>query len=134
MIARNKCIKHPLWQRIVLVASSVLISSTVLAVEPNPNDEATLDAIHQMRVRQESEENVVRVIQQPVTVVNQTACSPAEMARQRLRDLGAKEKTKIGDITVEAGHGEVAVTDNHGQIDNSVNVQMNTPNEDRKCY
>lgn len=134
MIARDNRIKRPWRQRVVLVAGALLISSAALAVEPNPHEDELLEAIHQTRMRQEEEENAVRVIQQPVTVVNDVACSPVEQARQRIRDLGAKDGTKIGNVTVEAGHGEVTVNDNHGEINNSVNVQVNTPNENRKCF
>lgn len=118
----------------LILAVRILLSASALAAEPNPHEAELLEAIHQTRMRQEEEENAVRVIQQPVTVVNDVACSPVEQARQRIRDLGAKDGTKIGDVTVEAGHGEVTVNDNHGDINNSVNVQINTPNENRKCF
>lgn len=110
----------------------LLLSASAFAVELDPHDAEMLNAIHEMRTKQENEENTVRVIQQPITVTTQQGCSPSELARQRIRDLGAKEGTKVGNVTVEAGHGEVTVKDNHGQIDNSVNVQMVNPDE-RRC-
>ena len=133
MIAHTKWIEHRWRQRIVLFAGSLLISSTALAVEPNPQNPELMNAISQMREKQEAEEgNVQRIIQQPVMLQTMQVCSPAEQARQRIKDVGTEEEKQIGTVTVEAGHGEVNVTDNHGEINNSVNVQVVNQNE-RSC-
>ena len=118
---------------ILLFLSGVSLSSIGLAQEKQ--DPGLQQALSQMRLKQQDEENstVVRVIQQPMVV--QTAdCSPSELVRQRLRDLGGSQTRVAGSINVEAGHGEVRVDDNHGSINNSVNVQVNAPGGDRKCF
>ncbi len=116
----------------LLLVVRLLLSTSALAVDPPHQDEEILNTLHQMRLRQEEEENVVRVIQQPVVTQVRQVCSPVEQARQRLRDLAASKTRNIGDVTIEAGHGEVTVDGNSGTIDNSVNVQVVNPN-DRFC-
>lgn len=114
----------------------LLVSATALAVEPNPRTPAPREALTQMRQRQQAEESgtVVRMIQQPVVVRTDQICSPSEQARQRIRDLGGSQTKVSGSVSVEAGHGEIKVDDNHGSINNSVNVQINAPGNDRKCF
>ena len=113
----------------VFLAIKLLLSATAFA-----NNGPSAETIARMRNKQEGEENsVVRVVQQPVVVHQDFVCSPVEMARQRIRDLGGKDSREIGSINLEAGHGEVDVEDNHGEINNSVNVQVVAPN-DRKCF
>ncbi len=115
----------------------LLVSATALAVEPNPQTPELREGLTQMRQRQQAEEGgtVVRMIQQPLVVQTDQACSPAERARQRIRDLGGSQTKVSGSVNVEAGHGEVKVDDNHGSINNSVNVQINAPGgNERKCF
>ena len=111
----------------------IFLSTTAFAVDPPHHDAKMLETLYQMRLKQEGEENVVRVIQQPVTVQNDTVCSAAEQARQRIRDLGGGDGKKFGTISLEAGHGSVSIDGNSGEINNSVNVQVIAPN-DRKCF
>ena len=115
----------------LILAMRILLSATALAVEPGNGDPALLNAIHEMRMKQQAEENnsVVRVIQQPMRAQN---CSPVEQARQRIRDMGAKEGKAVGQVNVEAGHGEVKIDGNSGTVNNAVNVQVVNPN-DRTC-
>ncbi|QQR79609.1 MAG: hypothetical protein IPJ69_09650 [Deltaproteobacteria bacterium] len=113
--------------------SLILLSSTLLAVEPDLHDPQMLQAITNMRQRQEGEEgSTVRVIQQPIVTRVEQGCTLSEQARQRIRDLGS-EKHTIGNVNVEAGHGEVTIDGNSGTINNSVNVQV-VNNNDRKCF
>lgn len=115
---------------VVLLIARLLLSATALAMEPNPHEEELLNAIHEMRVKQEGEEgSVQRVIQQPVMLQTQMVCSPVEQARQRMRDLAAVKEKTVGDVTVNAGHGEVTIDGNSGTIENNVNVQVMNPNE-----
>lgn len=116
----------------ILAVMRVLLSATAFAVEPPHHDQQILETLTQMRMRQEQEENVVRIIQQPV-VISQDACSPSEQARQRIRDLGGKDGKQFGTVSVEAGHGDVSIDGNSGEINNSVSVQVVAPN-DRKCF
>lgn len=114
----------------------LLVSATALALEPNPQTPEIKESLTQMRQKQQAEEGgtVVRVVQQPVAVQTDFACSPSEVARQRIRDLGGSQTKVSGSVNVEAGHREVKVQDNHGSINNSVNVQINAPGgNDRKC-
>lgn len=116
-----------------MLMAHLLVSAAALAAEPNPHDPALADAVSQMRQRQEQEEgSVIRVIQQPVMLQTSQVCSPVEQARQRIKDVGGKEGKAIGTVSVEAGHGEVAIDGNSGTVDNSVSVQVVNPNE-RSC-
>ena len=90
--------------------------------------------INEMRLRAEDEEGAVRVIMQPLTVQAVSYCTPAEQARQRVRDLRGTKEPLIGDVTVEAGHGDITIEDNSGTIDTSVNVQLLNPGHERKCF
>ncbi len=118
----------------VLLVMRLLLSATAFAVEPSNQDGSFLHVITNMRNKQESEENsVVRVIQQPVSIRQEQVCSSSEQARQRLKDLGALQKQAAGTVNVEAGHGDVKIDGNSGQINNSVNVQVVNQN-DRKCF
>ncbi len=94
-----------------LLIMRCLISATALAMEPNPHDPTLAGAINQMRQRQEAEENsVIRVIQQPVMLQTMQVCSPAEQARQRLRNL---DESKQGlTVNVEGSFGDVSVDNN----------------------
>ncbi len=115
-----------------LILIRLLLSATAMAVDPPHHDDQTLQTLHEMRMRQEGEENsVVRMIQQPVAIQT-NICSPVEQARQRIRELKSQQKI-AGDVVVEAGHGEVAVDGNNGTVNNSVNVQVVDTN-DRKCF
>ena len=116
----------------VMLMMRLFLSATALASDIAPPSEADLQTIVQMRMKQESEENnVVRMIQQPLAISGQ-GCSTSEQSRQRLRDVGRKEGF-AGSVSVNAGHGDVKIDGNSGQINNSVNVQINAPN-DRKCF
>lgn len=118
---------------LALLIIQLLLSVSTMASEAKSSDPMILERITNMRTRQEAEENnVYRVIQQPITV-RQDVCTPVEQARQRIRDLNGPDGEKIGTINVEAGHGEVTIDHNSGEINNSVNVQAVAPN-DRKCF
>ena len=120
-------------KRLSLLLLTLLLPASVFAVDPPNQDGSLLQVISNMRNKQEGEENsVVRVVQQPVSIRQEQVCSPSEQARQRMRDLGAIRKETIGTVNVEAGHGDVKIDGNSGQINNSVNVQVVNPNE-RKC-
>ncbi|MBI2980701.1 MAG: hypothetical protein HYY44_00030 [Deltaproteobacteria bacterium] len=117
----------------ILVLMRLLLSAAALAVEPNPHDPELLNAVSNMRQKQENEEgSVVRVIQQPVVLQTQQVCNPVEQARQRIRELGDGQNKVSGSVTVEAGHGEVNVESNEGTINSAINVQVVNPNE-RLC-
>ena len=109
------------------------IASTSYAVEPDVHDAGMLQAITNLRQKQEGEENnPVRVIQQPITTRVVSECTPSEQVRQRLRDLGSEHK-RVGVLNIDAGHGDVRIDGNTGQINNSVNVEVVNAN-DRKCF
>ena len=101
-----------------------------VGAETSSDNGSILNALTNMRLKQEREENnVVRVIQQPSTVRTEQVCSPVEQARQRMRDLGTSKEQVAGTVKVEAGHGDVKIDNNQGQVNNSVNVQVVNPNE-----
>ncbi|MDO8461375.1 MAG: hypothetical protein Q7S98_00790 [Deltaproteobacteria bacterium] len=113
----------------LFLAVPVLLAATAMAAETPANGPAP-DALHQMRMKQQDEErgSVVRVIQ-PGMVPQESVCSPTQMTRQRLNRLGNNNKDKSGTVNVEAGHGDVQIDGNTGQVNNSVNVQIVNPNE-----
>lgn len=117
----------------VILVMRLLLSAAAMAVDPNAPPPPKLSQITEMRARQESEENSVqRIIAPPMVLQTQQICTPAEQARQRLRDMGASEEKTPGSVTVEAGHGEVTIESNEGDINNSVNIQVVNENE-RNC-
>lgn len=118
---------------LLTLLSLFVMSTSSQAVEPDLHDTDMLQAITNLRQKQENEENnPVRVIQQPITTRIISECTPSEQARQRLRDLGTEHK-RIGVVNIDAGHGEVRIDGNSGQINNSVNVEVVNAN-DRKCF
>lgn len=112
----------------------LLFSATLMAADPPGKGPSRLEQLTQMRLKQEDEESVVRIITQPVQIQQANFCLPVEQARQRIRDLGKSERTFSGDVTVDAGHEEVSIDGNSGDIDNSVNVQIVNPGDDRQCF
>jgi hypothetical protein len=101
----------------------IVLFSVVLASEsPDSN------TLRQMRLKQQKEEKVLRVIQHQ-SIRSTQYCLTDQMVRKRLGDLETDKKKTIGDLTVEAGHGSVSIQDNAGTIDNSVNIQVHNPNE-----
>ena len=104
----------------------LLLFTGVIALRAEASPAGTAETIRRMRLRQEDEEKVVRVISQPVTLVRQEPCTPGEKARQRVRELGGPDGF-TGTVNVEAGHGEVSIEGNSGTINNSVNIQVDSP-------
>lgn len=118
---------------VALLIIRLLLSASTLAVQPPGKEPIVLEALQNIRSKQESEENVYRVIQQPLPMQGGTLCSPDEMARQRLREVGNAAEQGDGVVNVEAGHGEINVESNEGNIDSNVNIQILNQNE-RKCF
>jgi hypothetical protein len=116
-----------------LLVMRLLLSATAMAVDPNAPPPPRLSQITELRARQESEENSVqRIIAPPMVLQVQQVCTPAEQARQRIKQVGSKEEKQAGSVNVEAGHGEVKVESNEGTIENNVTVQV-VNNNDRQC-
>lgn len=113
----------------------ILNISPVIAADPAGKGPSRLDAIQQLRMKQQDEENSpIRVIQQPTLQQVQQVCTPAQRMRARLAKVGAKQKEGTGNVTVNAGHGDVSLDKVSGQVDNSVNVQIINPNSnDENC-
>lgn len=105
-------------------ASSVVCATSL--------EEGVLDRIIQLRLKQEQEENVVRVIQ-PMGIPQQDVCSPSQQTRSRLAFAGKGSKNigSAGNVTIQAGHDDVKIDNNSGTINNGVNVQIVNPNEKR---
>ena len=112
----------------LLLWGVVLLPQAVAAAE----NEASAPALNDIRLKQEEEENLLRVVAQPVSLSGASDCSPVQRARQRLRDLGKEEGGTYGNVTIQAGHGDVTVSGNSGTtVDSSINVQVVNPNEER---
>lgn len=120
--------KSPL---LLIIFLGIAMATQLAAEEEEPDLTQT---INEMRLRAEDEEGAVRVITQPLTVQEVSHCTPVEQVRQRIRDLRGTKDPLIGDVTVEAGHGDITIEDNSGTIDSSVNVQLINPGNERKCF
>lgn len=107
-----------------------LVSFPAFAVEPPGQEPIILDAIHNMRMKQEQEENVYRVIQTPMPMNQSSTCNPVDRARDRLNGLSATDGAVSGSVNIQAGHENVTVESNEGTVNNSVNVQIVSPNEE----
>lgn len=90
-----------------------------------------LDTLHRIRIKQEQQEFVIRG-QGFMKIEKETACTPVQQTRQRLRDLN-ESKGDEENVTINAGHEEVNVTDNHGTINTDVNVQIIKEGKEREC-
>ncbi len=111
-----------------------LFLSTIAYAANAPQEEPSLlGTLREVRLKQQDEESLLRVVSQPFEIQSTSFCLPIEQARQRLRDLERSQKTFSGDVTVMAGHEEVTIEDNNGKIDNSINVQIINPDEERQC-
>ncbi len=97
------------------------------------NDEQMLHNIRNMRVKQQQQEVVIRE-QKFLHVEEESHCTPVQQTRQRLRDIEAfDEDNTQKSVTINAGHEELNVTDNHGTINSDINIQMIEQGETRPC-
>ena len=110
------------------------MSTNVIAVDADTHDPAMLDAIHNMRMKQQDEENSARRVVQQITVEQRSFCTPEQKIQARLGQVGAKTGSSVGNINLNAGHKDVKVDGNKGSIDNSVNVQIVNPNDENNCF
>ncbi|MBI2091883.1 MAG: hypothetical protein HYT75_02660 [Deltaproteobacteria bacterium] len=116
---------------IILFIIGLAVSGTVFAAVSD--DQSLLGAIRNLRLKQENEENVIRV-RQFINQIDSSKCTPAESARERIRTLEASDgSVSTEDVNITAGHGELNVTDNHGTINSDINVQIVKDGENRKC-
>lgn len=90
-----------------------------------------LQNLHRMRIKQQDEEMVIRA-QIFKNVEQESHCTPVQQLRQRIRDIGTGKST-AEDITINAGHDELNVEDNHGTINSDVNVNIIKQGRDRDC-
>lgn len=97
-------------------------------------DRAVLDSLRKMLVKQQGEEQDVR-IRQIVSQQNIAAqCTPVQQLRQRLKDVElASGDTKTENVNITAGHGSLNVTDNHGTINSDINVQIIKQGDTKEC-
>lgn len=100
------------------------------------SDGVLLDSIRRMRIKQQDEEHSVQArgfvnIQQQ----QQSVCTPVQQARQRIRDIEAKENNSTNqNVTINAGHEQLNITDNHGEINSNVDIQViNQGSENGGC-
>ncbi|MBI4211091.1 MAG: hypothetical protein HY540_00490 [Deltaproteobacteria bacterium] len=92
-----------------------------------------LETLRRLRVKQQQEEGTIRVVSN-VNVVKQEICDPAQQARQRVRDLPERsEQAEQKNVTINAGHERLDVTDNHGTINSDVNIQVIQQAREREC-
>jgi hypothetical protein len=112
---------------IIALAFSGTVSAAV------SDDQPLLDTIRNLRLKQENEENVIRV-RQFINQIDSSRCTPVESARERIKTLEASDGSVATDeVNVTAGHGELNVTDNHGTINSDINVQIVKQGENKGC-
>jgi hypothetical protein len=126
----------------ILVLSTLLltVSFSVTANETQPprrhaDEPNLLDTLVHFRNKQMGEERrQIRVIQ---TFANQARfgeCSPLQMSRQRLRDVGQNEHESETGMNIEVGHRDMTINDNLGEVNNQTNVNvMVEGNHEKRC-
>jgi hypothetical protein len=102
----------------------LLFTSLASAAEAPGREPIVLDAIYKMRMRQQDEEKVVRIIQQPMVVEQLARCSLVERVRARLKEFMTSGTANQSNVNITAGHESVNIESNEGTINNSVNIQM----------
>lgn len=97
-------------------------------------DTNMLENIHRMRIKQQDEETIVLRAQVFRASPEEPHCSPVQQVRQRIGDVGlGSGNTNNGNITINAGHGELNTQDNHGTVNSDVNVNVIREGNDRGC-
>ncbi len=127
-----------LFKLLVLVLAFLFVEAMILSFVMAQDEKNLGEALHQMRVKQQEEEqSVVRIIAQPHTIKRVISCSEVQLTRQRLRDIGQeseKQEQKFNGIKVELGHDNTRIRDNHGTINNNINMEVVQQNEaDDRC-
>ncbi|PIR18260.1 MAG: hypothetical protein COV46_00815 [Deltaproteobacteria bacterium CG11_big_fil_rev_8_21_14_0_20_49_13] len=86
-----------------------------------------VERLHNMRLKQQDEEHAIR-INKFIQMNNTTQCTPVQQVRQRMNDIRSQKNAGEGmnaeNVTINAGHENLNVTDNHGTINSDVNVQV----------
>ena len=103
-----------------------LLLVNVVPVFAQEEDVMLIERLHNMRLKQQDEEGAIR-IQKFVQTNKQTQCSVEQQVRERLREVkDGKSSTGMSaaNVTINAGHEELNITDNHGTINSDVNVQV----------
>lgn len=115
-------------KRLVFIAVFLFF---LLGIASAQNDSIMLENLHRMRIKQQDEEMVIRA-QIFKSAGPESNCTPVQQVRQRIRDIGTG-KTTDKSITINAGHEELNVEDNHGTINSDVNVNVIKQGSDRDC-
>jgi len=119
---------------ILFVLSLFIGAGTGLCRQPDGEDQTTLENLRKMRMKQQGEENVVRIQQ----FVNQQAtkqqCTPVQQARQRMKDIEAAEgKATAENVNITAGHTTLDATGNNGTINSDINIQIIKNGDSNEC-
>ena len=113
--------------------AALLVSSSVFAEMPNEEEMFLLNGIRNMREKQQAEEHVVRIRQYQATAPKKE-CTLVQQIRQRMKDIEAGEDEETTqNVNITAGHGSMNVTDNHGEINSDINVQIIQNGETQEC-
>ncbi|MFH1874955.1 MAG: hypothetical protein ABH859_07215 [Pseudomonadota bacterium] len=112
---------------------AVQITFAPLLTLAQAEDEQMLNNIRRLRLKQQEQEVVIRE-QKFVHVESEEHCTPVQQTRQRLRDIeDYDEDNGYDNVTINAGHEELNVTDNHGTINSDINIQIVEQGESRPC-
>ncbi|PIU58350.1 MAG: hypothetical protein COS89_00860 [Deltaproteobacteria bacterium CG07_land_8_20_14_0_80_38_7] len=119
--------------KILFLIIAVFISLQQISFAGEEEEAIVLDNLRRIRQRQQQEEIVIRE-QRFVTNNNEGQCTPVQQTRQRIRDIEESSGDAQGDnITINAGHGELDVTDNHGTINSDIDIQIINQGKEQKC-
>ncbi len=84
-------------------------------------------ALQRLRTKQTSlEQRTIRIVSQN-TIRHEQICHSDQMVRKRLKEIGKYRSVLPGAVALEAGNDDMTIDNNHGTINNTVNVQMVNP-------
>lgn len=110
---------------LIIMMGLALFSSADTVRAEVEEDVIVLDRVRKMRMRVQDEEGAIR-IQKFIHSEGTNHCSPVQQVRERLKTTtsGGENGFSNENVNINAGHGELNVTDNHGTINSDVNVQI----------
>ncbi|MFH1653190.1 MAG: hypothetical protein ABIE74_03950 [Pseudomonadota bacterium] len=108
---------------LAFIGMTSLVTFGAHAQTSDEEDHVMLDSLRKMRSRQQNEEQRITV-RKFVTQTTQKKCTPVQQARQRMREIERGNGTHNEEVTINAGHEELNVTDNHGTINSDINIQI----------
>ncbi len=124
-----------IFPKILLLLLVIFAISTVVKADESDESNLLLNNLRKMRNKQQGEEQVIRTRQFINYTETKYQCTPAQQVRQRIRNIegGSDEDETQQNVTINAGHENLDITDNHGTINSDVNIQVVNNGENMEC-